>query len=154
MSFQHYNFKFIMPPSEEEGVYCFAHVCLSVRPPGGCQTITQERLGLGSWNFIGTLIMTRRWPLLILRSLGQRSRSQVKVTVTGNRHFKDLAWFKQGKQLPFMHVLFVTAFASLVIYLNFTKCKANCIFVMHCINKPRAKMKLRLHYLYLVLNLV
>ena len=109
--------------------------------------ITQERLGLGSWNFIGTLIMTRRWPLLILRSLGQRSRSQVKVTVTGNwnRHFKDLAWFKQGKQLPFMHVLFVTAFASLVIYLNFTKCKANCIFVMHCINKPRAKMKLRLH---------
>jgi hypothetical protein len=44
---------FIMPPFEEEGVYCFAHVGLSVvglsvRPPGGCQTITQERLGLGS----------------------------------------------------------------------------------------------------------
>ena len=71
-------------------------MCRSVRPPGGCQTITQERLCLGSWNFIGTLIMTRRWPLLILRSLGQRSRSQVKVTVTGNR--QDLAWFKQGKQ--------------------------------------------------------
>ena len=50
-----------------------------------------------------------------------------------------------------MHVLFVTAVASLVIYINFTKCKANYIFVMHCINKPRAKIKLRLHYLYLVM---
>jgi len=51
---------FIMPPFEEKGVYCFAHVglsvglsvclsvCLSVRPPGGCRMITQERLGLGS----------------------------------------------------------------------------------------------------------
>ena len=114
---------------------CTCRSVWSVGPPGGFRMITQERLGLGSWNFIGTLIMTRRWPLLILRSLGQRSRSQVKVTVTGNRHFKDLAWFKQGKQLPFMHVLFVTAVASLVIYLNFTKCKANC----------------RLHYLYLVM---
>jgi len=38
--------------------------------------ITQERLCLGSWNLIGTLIMTGRWPLLIFRSLGQRSRSQ------------------------------------------------------------------------------
>ena len=47
--------------------------------------ITQERLRLGSWNFIGTLVMTGRWPLLIFRSLGQSSRSQVKVTVTGNR---------------------------------------------------------------------
>ena len=45
--------------------------------------ITQERSRLGPWNFIGTLVMTGRWPLLILRSLGQRS--QVKVTVTGNR---------------------------------------------------------------------
>ena len=69
-----------MPPFEEEGVYCFAHVGRSVgpsvRPPDGFRMITQERLGLGSWNFIGTLIMTGRWPLLILRSLGQRSRSQ------------------------------------------------------------------------------
>jgi hypothetical protein len=38
--------------------------------------ITQERFCLGSWNFIGTLIMTRRWPLLIFRSLDQRSMSQ------------------------------------------------------------------------------
>jgi len=45
-----------------------------------------------------------------------------------------------------MHVLFVTAVASLVIYINFTKCKANYIFVMHCINKHRAKMKLRHHH--------
>jgi len=37
--------------------------------------ITQERIRLGSWIFIGRLIMTCRWPLLILRSLGQRSRS-------------------------------------------------------------------------------
>ena len=42
-----------------------------------------------------------------------------------------------------MHVLFVTAFASLVIYLNFTKCKANCIFEMHCINKPRANNEIK-----------
>jgi hypothetical protein len=38
--------------------------------------ITQDRLGLGSWNLIGRLIMTSRWPLLIFRSLGQRSRSR------------------------------------------------------------------------------
>jgi hypothetical protein len=37
-----------MPPFEEEGGYCFAHVNRSVCPPGGRQTITQERLGLGS----------------------------------------------------------------------------------------------------------
>ncbi len=39
-----------MPPFKEEGVYCFAHVGLSVRPPGGFRMIiiTQERLGLGS----------------------------------------------------------------------------------------------------------
>ena len=35
---------FIMPPFEEEGVYCFAHVGLSVGLPGGFRTITQERL--------------------------------------------------------------------------------------------------------------
>ena len=38
--------------------------------------ITQECLRLGSRHFIRTLIMTGRWPLLIFRSLGQRSRSQ------------------------------------------------------------------------------
>ncbi len=38
--------------------------------------ITQECLRLGSWNYIVTLIMIGRWPLLIFRSLGQRSRSQ------------------------------------------------------------------------------
>ena len=62
----------IYAPFEEEGVYCFAHVGVSVRPPDGFRMINQERLGLGSWNFIGTLIMTGRWPLLILRWLGQR----------------------------------------------------------------------------------
>jgi len=43
--------------------------------------ITQECLRLWSWNFLGTLIMTRRWPLLTFRSLGQRSRSRWLDTV-------------------------------------------------------------------------
>jgi hypothetical protein len=46
--------------------------------------ITQERFCLGSWHFIGTLIVTRRWPLLIFRSLGQRSRSQWQKTYSHN----------------------------------------------------------------------
>ena len=43
--------------------------------------ITWERLHLGSWNFIGTFIMTGKWPLLIFRSQGQKSRSQWLNTV-------------------------------------------------------------------------
>ena len=73
--FQKMIFDDYYAPFEEEGVYCFAHVGRSVgrsvRPPNGFRMISQECLGLGSWNFIGTLIMTGRWPLLILRSLGQ-----------------------------------------------------------------------------------
>ena len=74
-----------MPPFEEEGVYCFADVGRSVRPsvriPNGFRMITWERVGLGSWNFIGELIMTCRWPLLIWGSVGQRSSSQGLVAV-------------------------------------------------------------------------
>jgi len=71
----------LCPPSKKRE-YIVLHmsvrmsVCSYVRPPDGFRMITQERIGLGSWNFIGTLIMTGRWPILIFRSLGQRSRSQ------------------------------------------------------------------------------
>jgi len=73
---------------------------------------------------------------LYLGHLGSETRSLGQIIEKPCLIYSEV--FKQGKQLPLMHVLFVTAFASLVIYLNFTKCKANCIFVMHCINKPQA----------------
>ena len=65
-------FSLCPPPFRRRGGILFCS-CRSVRPPDGFRMITQERLCHGSWNFIGTLIMTRRWPLLILRS-------KVKVT--------------------------------------------------------------------------
>ena len=37
--------------------------------------ITQERLVLGSWNFIGSLVMVSRGSLLFFKSVGQGSRS-------------------------------------------------------------------------------
>jgi len=50
--YKYMNRMIFMPPFEEKGVYCFAHVGRSVgrsvRPPGGCRMITQERIRLGS----------------------------------------------------------------------------------------------------------
>ena len=80
---------FIMPPHRRCGGYIVLQmsvgrsvcrsvglsVCLSVGPPNVVRMITQERLVLGSWNFIGSLVMMSRGSLLFLRSVGQRSRS-------------------------------------------------------------------------------
>ena len=78
--FQKMIFDDYYAPFEEEGVYCFAHVGRSVgrsvRPPNGFRMISQECLGLGSWNFIGTLIMTGRWPLIDFKVTRSRSRSR------------------------------------------------------------------------------
>ena len=72
----------LCPPIEDVGGILFCKclsvgrsVCLSVGPPNVVRMITQERLVLGSWNFIGSLVMMSRGSLLFLRSVGQRSRS-------------------------------------------------------------------------------
>jgi len=50
-------------------------VCLSVGRPNGFQSITWERFSPGTSNLVGLLVMTHNWTLLVLRSVGQRSRS-------------------------------------------------------------------------------
>ena len=62
----------------------FAHVSrlvrLSVVSPNGLQIITQERLGLGSGKFIGTLVMTEKMTPIDFHD--SRLKVKVKVTVT------------------------------------------------------------------------
>ena len=78
----HWFSQLLCPPIEDVGGILFCKcrsvgrsVCLSVGPPNVVRMITQERLVLGSWNFIGSLVMMSRGSLLFLRSVGQRSRS-------------------------------------------------------------------------------
>ena len=66
----------VMPPFEEDRVYCFAHVslsvCLSVRLlPFRFRSITWESLDLPSSNLVHTSVQGIRGTLLILGSLGQ-----------------------------------------------------------------------------------
>ena len=67
-------------PFEEEGVYCFAHVCLSVGSVGPQtnldRSITKELIAQGSYNLVWWLVMTSKWTLLKLRFLVLRSWSQ------------------------------------------------------------------------------
>jgi hypothetical protein len=62
---------FLCPPFEEERVYCFAHVGLSVGRPKLVRVIPKQCLYIWSTNFTWALCMTSRWPILILRSTGQ-----------------------------------------------------------------------------------
>jgi len=50
-------------------------VCRSFGIPNGFRSITWERFDPGTSYLVGVLVMTSRWTLLILRSVGQRSRS-------------------------------------------------------------------------------
>ena len=65
---------FIMPPFNEVGVYCFAHVGrlvgLSVGIPNLFWMITWHRINLDLSNLAQTCILGCRWSLLILRSIG------------------------------------------------------------------------------------
>jgi hypothetical protein len=64
-------FLFLLCP----GVYFFTYVRLSVRRPNGFRSITEEHLGLETLKLVWWLVVTSTWPLLILLSMGQRSRS-------------------------------------------------------------------------------
>ena len=69
-------------PLRRRGVYCFAQACRYVGPSVGrpklAQVITQQFLDVWSSNLTWRLVLTSRWPLLILGLIG----SKVKVTVT------------------------------------------------------------------------
>ena len=68
-----FNWYLFMTPSKEEGVYCFANVGRWVDQMVSADYL-KYHLSQSSY-FTCRLVMTSRWPLLILGSLGQRSRS-------------------------------------------------------------------------------
>jgi hypothetical protein len=69
-------FHIFMPPFEEEGVYCSANVGLSVGRPHGVRWLYWKLFITKSSYFTLSLVITSRWLLMVLRSLGQMSRSQ------------------------------------------------------------------------------
>ena len=87
--------------------YCFCLFCPSFRPsvlPSVCHTcfrsITDERLGVGTSYLVCRLVMTSRWPLLILMSKGQRSRSWWPCEVKNG--FRSITEERLGQGTPYL----------------------------------------------------
>ena len=71
------GFRLLCPPSKKRGILlCTGRsVSMSVGRPDDVHTISWEPFVRLLWYFICWLVMRRGRPLLILRSIGQRSRS-------------------------------------------------------------------------------
>ena len=82
-------------------VYCLcpSFVSLSIHHTCFC-SITEERLGLGTSYLVCRLVMTSRWPLLILMSEGQRSRSWWPCEV--KNAFRSITEESLGRGTPYL----------------------------------------------------